>query len=168
MTRRREEVAARDRLLLPHRDEHAASQARRWAGAARPRSLPSYLRWGRWAYRQEPPVRVHVRDLASDGTPRWSGDFAAWVAGIDSGTACATDDEGFYRWPLRCALFAMHGRYEDGGSAAMADLLLDLLASDRTLADVAAEHGVTPSWVVPIVAAESLRRLWEMYAPQPR
>lgn len=157
----------RERLLLPYANDHQRSQQTRWNAAHRPRDINAYIRWARWAYGQEPPVRLHVRGLSDDGSPRWSGDFISWITGGEQ-ASCGQDQEGFYRTPLRCAIFTMHGRFEDKPEAKMADFLLSIAGSHVDLATVCRWHGIAPGWVQPIVAVEALRRLWELYAPQPR
>ena len=161
----------RDQLLLPYSAERIASQRRGMARAIEPNTVSGYVRWIRWAYRQEPPVALHDRDeLADDGTPRWTGDFMAWISGttLKGGISCGEDDEGYLRTPLRCALYTMHGRFENAPSAKMADFLLSIAEGGMSVGDVAVAHGVGPAWVHEIVAREALRRLWDIYAPMRR
>ncbi len=144
-----------------------ASELRRAAGAAEPRTLAGYVRWVRWAYAQEPPTRLHTRETGPDGLPRWSGDFYRWLQGTDqSAAACSVDEDGYFRTPFRCAIYAFHGRWEENDRARMADYALSIAASDEPLEAVAARHALVP-WAIDIVTQEVLHRLWQMYAPMP-
>lgn len=166
----REAEARRLALETPYAVDNEASQRRAMARAAEPRNLTAYVRWCRWAYKQEPPVRLHTRETGPDGNPRWSGDFYKWITGADSGlAACGTDVEGYYRTPFRCALYVLHGRFEDTEQSAMAHLCLDIATNEfESALLIAAQHGIGPQWVQPIVLRETLRRLWDLYAPLPR
>lgn len=157
----------RDRYLLPHQSEYRASEERRFLASQRPRTLTGYVNWARHAYRLEPPVRLHVRETAKDAAPRWSGDFRAWLAGGEEGS-CGTDNDGDYRTPFRCAVYRLHGRYEDRDEAGMADLALDVAALSLRWDEVAEGHNIQPRWVRRIAVQIALERLWDTYSPRPR
>ena len=163
-----EVVARREARALPYAAEHAASQRRKMTEAVEPKGLSALIHWVRWAYKQEPPIAIHDRDeLADDGTPRWTGDFATWVNGVGNGGggSCGEDDDGYLRTPLRCALYVMHGRFERAPSAKMADFLLDIAQENMAVTEVALLHEITPAWVHAIVTEVGLRKLWELYTP---
>lgn len=155
-------------LLQPHLEDHQDREQRRLQAALRPKSVTGFVNWARWSYRQEPPTRIHDRDTATDGAPRWSGTFMAWMNGLSDGAACALDHEGAFRTPFRCAIYTLHGRDEETVEAAMADLALDVAAGTISYADVAAGHGVEPAWVRKLAVEYALARLWDTYSPTPR
>lgn len=152
----------------PYLAEHEASNIRAMANAQPPKTLAALVRWARYAYRLEPPVRLHARDTGDDGTPRWSGAFVAWLRSKDEGKqACATDDDGYYRLPFRCALFQLHGRDEGSDEAALADFCLGVaISTELASLDTVADYlGLKPHWAVRPAAEYALRRLFNLYAP---
>lgn len=137
--------------------------------ARQPGTLSAYVRWIRYAYQQEPPVRIHSRETGVDGNPAYTGEFIAWLRGSEEqDVACATDEEGYFRTPLRCCLYLMHGRDEGSSGAAMAHLALAIAITDWAADDVGRRHGIEPTWARPIVIEEVLRRVWSAYSPLPR
>ena len=124
------------------------------------------VRWVRWAYSLEPPIRLHTAATGEDGAPRMSGDFLAWLRSSEEGlVACAEDEYGYRRTPLRCALFELHGRVEGTERAGLAHLALSIAQSDQvTLEDLGRRYGIA-EWAVGIVVTEALRRLWDDCVP---
>ena len=155
----------------PYTDQMQASQHRVAARAVRPKTLHAYVRWARWAYAQEPPFRLHVRETGDDGNPRMSPAFYAWLRAHEEGRiACATDTDGYYLQPFRCAVFTLHGRSHEiknreDDNAMMADYALALARSDWSLEDFARSVGVAPAWVVRPATEVALTRLFDLYAP---
>jgi hypothetical protein len=190
--RRRVQEFNRTALAYPYAAEYAMSMRRNFDNAREPQGLTRSLRWVRWAYSQEPPFRIHVSfRTGEDGDPALSGEFMDWVEGISSPSAGRQDHEDdcpwrygvtkaardlgvrgdchcYYRWPLRFALWQMHGRFEDTPGAWLADLLLDVAGSHESLSEIGARHGIRPEWAVPFVVHGGLRRLWWSYSPMPR
>ncbi len=190
--RRRLQEANRARAAYPYADEYAESMARNWENAKEPVGLARSLRWVRWAYEQEPPFRIHASFRTdAGGDPALSGEFLDWIEGIGSpstgrqdheescpwryGVTKAARDLGvrgecrcYYRWPLRYALWQMHGRVEGTEGAWLADLLLDVAASREGLPAIGSSHGIHPEWAVPFVVRGALSRLWWLYSPLPR
>ena len=161
----------REALLSPYKGDLQRSEVRRMMTAIEPKTPSGFVRWARWAYAQEPPMRLHVHDIGEDGTPRWSGDFWAWIRGSESqAVACAPDDDGYYRTPFRCALLTFHGRFDNTERAEMAELVLDIAANETFSPEViAARHGITgPQWVMDLVVTEIMRRAWGYFAQTPR
>ncbi len=158
--------AARERIERPHADEHRRSEARRMLNAREPKSLTGFIHWARWAYRQEPPTQLTTDDVAPDGTPAWHPAFAAWLGGYDG--AVALDEEGYYRTPLRAALYQMLGRTPNADAFAVVTFLFDIASSEGPVDVIAAAHGIQPSWTRRIVVLDVLRRLWDGYAATPR
>lgn len=180
---------ARLRAAYPYIDEHADSEVRKLEGARQPRSLTGYVRWLRYAWSDEPPTRIHVHAIDAGGTPAWSGEFMAWIEGISSGLSLLRDHEPgcpnraqgdrrrkreecgcYYRWPLRAALFEMHGRFEDTPAAAMADWCVLVASTDTTLPTLAQRVGLPDpwGWTVPLFTEQAIWRLWTLYSPLPR
>ena len=148
--------------------------------ALQPRSLTGYVNWVRHEYRLEPPSRIHVRLTDAGGTPGWSGEFAAWIEGIGSPAAMLRDHEDgcaggrectcYYHWPLRAALWSLHGRFEESDGARMADFCLVVAETDWPLPKVAEAIGWPTElrWAFPLVAEQALWKLWCRYSPMPR
>lgn len=152
----------------PYTNEYAASADRNLARASEPRTLAALVRWARWAYRLEPPIRIHTHDIDDEGVPRFSGQFLQWIrSGETTSGACATDPDGYYTFPLRCALFTMHGPGQEDDAAMKADFCLAAAVSNDldTIDDVAERVGLKPHWVVRPAAEFALRDLWSRYAP---
>lgn len=136
------------------------------AAAVQPKSLSGYVRWLRHQYRQEPPIRLHLTAIGEGGTPKWSGDFLAWVNGGPG--ACGQDEDGYLKTPLRCAIYALHGRFEDAPRARMADYALALATTDAPWFVIAKRAGIEPDWARPIATLAAVRRIWDLYAPMAR
>jgi len=190
--KRRIQEANRARAAYPYAAEHAASLERNMEEAKPPQGLTAKVNWARRAYSLEPPFRIHAAFRTdAGGDPALSGEFLDWVEGITSpvtgrqdheescpwrwGVTKAARDLGvrgdcrcYYRWPLRFALWQLHGRFEDTEGAWLADLCLDIAQSHDPLPDVGMRHGVAPIWSLPFVARGALSRLWWLYSPVPR
>lgn len=150
----------------PYLAEKVRSQERAMAAANRPKTLAAMVRWARHAYRDEPPFRLHTRALGEGGNPAMAPEFIAWLRTDESGLiACATDDDGYFRLPFRCAVFTMHGRDDRTEQALMADYALQLARSDVPLDEFAARVGLSPWWVVKPATEAALDKLWGMFAP---
>ncbi len=192
LQRRQVQEANRARAAYPYADDYAMSMQRKFDNAREPQGLTRSLRWVRWAYDQEPPFRIHASfRTGEDGDPALAGEFMDWVEGISSPAAGRQDHEDscpwrygvtkaardlgvtgdcrcYYRWPLRFALWQMHGRFEDTEGAWLADLLLDVAQTHDPIPEVGERHGIRPAWAVPFVARGALSRLWWLYSPMPR
>jgi hypothetical protein len=151
---------------MPYAEDNRASAERAMTLAAEPKTLASFVRWSRWAAKQEPPFRLHTRETGEDGNPRMSPAFLAWLDSMSRARiACATDDDGYYRHPFRCAIFTLHGRDERSDNAALADFCLAVALSDEPLDRLASFVGLKPHWAVVPAAEWALRKLWNLYAP---
>ena len=190
--RRRLQEENRARAAYPYADDYAASMARNWENAKEPVGLARRLRWVRWQYAQEPPFKIHTSYRTdAGGDPALSGEFLAWIEGIDSPSAGRQDHEDscpwrygvtraardlgvrgecrcYLRWPLRYALWQMHGRVGGTEGAWLADLLLDVAAAPDPVPEIGTRHGIRPNWAVPFVVHGALGRLWRIYSAVPR
>lgn len=115
--------------MIAYDAEHAASVARKVDRiATRPKTLRAYARWLRHHVELEaPPDRLHDHAIGEGGSPRYHGAFVAWL----TASPCALDTEdpdyiaesrssnaevrsvpsGYYRRPVRCALYRMRKRW---------------------------------------------------------
>ena len=177
--RHRIQEEARWKAAYPYADEYAASMARKMAYEAEPRTLSALVNWARWRYAQEPPFRVHIRPIDAGGDPAFSPEFRDWIEGL-SVEAYRRDHEEhcpggrecdcYYRWPLRAALFDMHGRFEESAGARMADWCLFVASTGEPLDALAEKRGLPETWRWSIAGFtwDALHRLWVRYSPLPR
>jgi len=171
-TAEQEAAERREAMNLPYRVDLERSELRRARMAMQPMTLGGFVRWGRYAYSMEPPFRLHSHHAGEGGTPQMTGEFMAWLRSAESkGVACAEDEDGFLRTPLRCAVFELHGRVEGTERAGLAHVAYDLASSDSTLPglspsldDIGRRYGL-PFWSMNVIGMEALRRLWEKYVP---
>jgi hypothetical protein len=190
--RRRLQEANRAAAAYPYADEYAESMTRNWENAKEPRGLTHRVNWVRRSYDMEPPFKIHTSFRTdAGGDPALSGEFLDWLEGISSPVTGRQDHEEscpwrygvtkvardlgvrgdcrcYYLWPLRYALWQMHGRFEDTEGAWLADLCLDVAQSRELVPEIGMRHGIRPGWAVPYVLHEALRRLWWTYTALPR
>jgi hypothetical protein len=106
----------------PYRAEHDATMRRKMHRAGQePRGLSAFVRWFRAELTAEaPPLRLHGRDLGDDGAPAHHPAFVAWL----SAHPMETDDESYFRRPLRAAIYLV------GKRSAIRGRLLERLAAN--------------------------------------
>lgn len=117
--------------------------------AAPPDTLDGLLLWFRKEWADDMPVRLHDHYLDDGGAPRLAPAFRAF---IDS-SPFSTDQDGFYRWPIRAAL-----AFTARGDPFMARFLFGLAHNGGDWRGLCDRIGIPPQ-VAPVYTHEALRRI---------
>ncbi len=133
----------------------------------RPRTLRGLEGWASRKFRDETPNLDHSAVIDEGGSPTMAAAARRYLGlmGPDSDRAddwvriaSRTDEDGFYRTPLRRAL----STFPFGQRMFLRDLIPGMYAN----LELSLLHGV-PEWCVPIVAHRSLLVLWDRYLDKP-
>ena len=113
-------------LERPYQREHDQSVQTNWNRGGKPTGLYALVAWFVKGWDLEPPDELHasgpwfggamdqvdgqpvrISPLLAGGSvlgaPRWSEPFRAWL----TASPCALDADGFYRWPMRSAVYRL-------------------------------------------------------------
>lgn len=136
---------------------HAATWEARFDRGTPPADLRPIVIELRRAYRDEVPQTLHKHAVDDGGMPAYSGEFAAFLYASPS----ATDEEGWYRTPVRRALAAMT-RSEEEATRQMGRIAAHVTVGGDSPEDaVSREIGGLHPWAARAIAHRALTVFWK-------